>query len=135
MSSQSSSPLPSPAEIENLGVLFVGFVAATILYGLTFFRASRLQAPAYFPEQIQLMVRTSRNLQLLLTVSERSPMDKIPCQFSFPLSLLRFRELNFFAKRLHCSGELDHSMRQAPLVTQSSTLDTVASAISKRPAT
>ncbi|KIJ14998.1 hypothetical protein PAXINDRAFT_180814 [Paxillus involutus ATCC 200175] len=42
MSSQSSSTLPSPAEIENLGVLFVGFVAATILYGLTFFRCTAL---------------------------------------------------------------------------------------------
>ncbi|KAF8840600.1 hypothetical protein BDN67DRAFT_630352 [Paxillus ammoniavirescens] len=38
MSSQPPSVLPSPAEIENLGVLFVGFVAATILYGLTFFQ-------------------------------------------------------------------------------------------------
>ncbi|KIK80599.1 hypothetical protein PAXRUDRAFT_228207 [Paxillus rubicundulus Ve08.2h10] len=38
MSSQPPSTLPSPAEIENLGVLFAGFVAATILYGLTFFQ-------------------------------------------------------------------------------------------------
>jgi hypothetical protein len=36
--SSASSTLPSPAELENLGVLFIGFVAATVLYGLTFFR-------------------------------------------------------------------------------------------------
>ncbi|KAG2137989.1 hypothetical protein DEU56DRAFT_803535 [Suillus clintonianus] len=29
---------PSPAEVENLVVLFVGFALATFLYGLTFFR-------------------------------------------------------------------------------------------------
>ncbi|KAG2337188.1 hypothetical protein BDR05DRAFT_895673, partial [Suillus weaverae] len=29
---------PSPAEVENLVVLFVGFALATLLYGLTFFR-------------------------------------------------------------------------------------------------
>lgn len=34
----SASSLPSPAERENLSVLFIGFVAATVLYGLTFFR-------------------------------------------------------------------------------------------------
>ncbi|KAF9219126.1 hypothetical protein BS17DRAFT_789949, partial [Gyrodon lividus] len=38
MSSYPPSTLPSPAELENLGVLFIGFVAATILYGLTFFQ-------------------------------------------------------------------------------------------------
>ena len=38
MSSASSTQGPSPAELENLGVLFIGFVAATVLYGLTFFR-------------------------------------------------------------------------------------------------
>ncbi|KAH7927635.1 hypothetical protein BV22DRAFT_1031532 [Leucogyrophana mollusca] len=38
MSSSDGSSLPSPAELENLGVLFVGFVAATVLYGLTFFQ-------------------------------------------------------------------------------------------------
>lgn len=36
--SSPSSTLPSPEELENLGVLFIGFVAATVLYGLTFFR-------------------------------------------------------------------------------------------------
>jgi hypothetical protein len=35
----SSSSGPSPAELENLGIIFVGFVATTILYGLTFSRA------------------------------------------------------------------------------------------------
>ncbi|KAG8214883.1 hypothetical protein J3R82DRAFT_10053 [Butyriboletus roseoflavus] len=38
MSSASSSTLPSPAELENLGVLFIGFVIATVFYGLTFFQ-------------------------------------------------------------------------------------------------
>ncbi|KAG9315501.1 hypothetical protein JVU11DRAFT_3115 [Chiua virens] len=38
MSSSSSTDLPSPTELENLGVLFIGCVAATILYGLTFFQ-------------------------------------------------------------------------------------------------
>lgn len=38
MSSVSSTTLPSPAELENLGVLFVGFVITTVFYGLTFFR-------------------------------------------------------------------------------------------------
>ncbi|KAG6379334.1 hypothetical protein JVT61DRAFT_11794 [Boletus reticuloceps] len=33
-----SSNLPSPAELENLGLLFIGFVASTVLYGLTFFQ-------------------------------------------------------------------------------------------------
>ncbi|KAH0832332.1 hypothetical protein J3R83DRAFT_13345 [Lanmaoa asiatica] len=38
MSSAPLSTPPSPAELENLSVLFVGFVAATVLYGLTFFQ-------------------------------------------------------------------------------------------------
>ncbi|KAI9464321.1 hypothetical protein HD554DRAFT_1262165 [Boletus coccyginus] len=37
MSSASSTPL-SAAELENLCVLFIGFVAASVLYGLTFFQ-------------------------------------------------------------------------------------------------
>jgi hypothetical protein len=36
----SSQGVPSPAELENLGVFFVGFIAATFLYGVTFFRES-----------------------------------------------------------------------------------------------
>ncbi|KAF8133210.1 hypothetical protein EV363DRAFT_1469783 [Boletus edulis] len=36
--STASSDLPSPIELENLGLLFVGFVASTVLYGLTFFQ-------------------------------------------------------------------------------------------------
>ncbi|KAF9233316.1 hypothetical protein BU15DRAFT_80249 [Melanogaster broomeanus] len=39
MSSSSTTTSPSSAELGNLGVLFVGFVAATILYGLTFFQS------------------------------------------------------------------------------------------------
>ncbi|KAJ8589387.1 hypothetical protein M405DRAFT_862202 [Rhizopogon salebrosus TDB-379] len=35
----SSQGVPSPAELENLGVFFVGFIAATFLYGVTFFQS------------------------------------------------------------------------------------------------
>ncbi|KAF8557533.1 hypothetical protein OG21DRAFT_274729 [Imleria badia] len=38
MSSASSTLPASPTERENLTVLFIGFVAATVLYGLTFFQ-------------------------------------------------------------------------------------------------
>ncbi|KAH7885033.1 hypothetical protein F5I97DRAFT_1928450 [Phlebopus sp. FC_14] len=39
-STSTTSSFPSLTELENMGVLFVGFVVATVLYGFTFFRAS-----------------------------------------------------------------------------------------------
>ncbi|KAN0087941.1 hypothetical protein V8E55_006562 [Tylopilus felleus] len=38
MSAAGSPSIPTPAEIENLSVLFIGFVASTVFYGLTFFQ-------------------------------------------------------------------------------------------------
>ncbi|EIW81396.1 hypothetical protein CONPUDRAFT_165552 [Coniophora puteana RWD-64-598 SS2] len=57
--SSSATPAPSSAEIENLGIIFIGFVAAIILYGLTFFQAyiyfSRFPKDSYY---LRLMVGT-----------------------------------------------------------------------------
>lgn len=46
MSSALPSTITTVAEAEILGVLFIGFIATTILYGLTFFRKFPLATPS-----------------------------------------------------------------------------------------
>jgi hypothetical protein len=74
-----SDPIPSsPAESENIAVIFLGFTFATFLYGLSFFRE-------------YLMLSHSRCLivaEMYLYFS-RYPKDytgtKVLVQFSFPI--------------------------------------------------
>ncbi|KIJ61119.1 hypothetical protein HYDPIDRAFT_138279 [Hydnomerulius pinastri MD-312] len=57
------STLPSSAELENLGVLFVGFVSATVLYGLTFFQTYIYYSR--YPKDIQWIKYLVRGLSPL----------------------------------------------------------------------
>lgn len=73
-----------PASVSELnstfGVLFVGFVLAVSLYGLTFFRTSSelsLLPSSFLPVAL---TRHDRNLRILRALSKRVPMDETHCE-------------------------------------------------------